>query len=174
MPHISVGLIRDDTDLEAVRDLCLQWLDWHWKAYPDDWSRDDSPMDPDRFRETVAELPRLHARPRGGMFLARVDGAPAGCVMYHEQAPGVAEFKRLFVSEAGRGHGVGRQMLEQMFTQMAEDGYDKVMFSSAVFLTHARALYESVGFRDIPQPEGFPGHLRDYVYFMERPLGAAV
>ena len=39
-----------------------------------------------------------------------------------------------------------------------------------IFLEHARALYESVGFKDIAQPEGLPDYLRDFVYFMERPL----
>lgn len=57
-----------------------------------------------------------------------------------------------------------------MFGQMQADGYASVMFSSARFLTHARALYESVGFQDIPHPDGFPDDMRDTVYFMKRPL----
>jgi GNAT superfamily N-acetyltransferase len=90
--------------------------------------------------------------------------------MYSEAGPGVAEFKRMFVSEDGRGHGLGRLMLERMFEQMISDGYKKVVFSSATFLTHARSMYESAGFVDVPHPKGFPDEWRQYVYFMERSL----
>ncbi len=127
-------------------------------------------MNPDAFQSVLVDLPQIHARPRGGILLADVDGRPAGCVMYHELQSDVGEIKRLFVSEAGRGHGLGRALLERMFAQMAADGYRSVVFSSAKFLTHARRLYESVGFRDIPHPADFPAHLRSFVYFMERPL----
>lgn len=104
------------------------------------------------------------------MLLAELDGHPAGCVMYHAMEPGVAEIKRLFANESGRGRGLGRLLLEQMFVAMMTDGYQTVRFSSARFLTDARRLYESVGFYDIAQPEGFPDSFRDFAYFMERPL----
>ncbi|GGE61733.1 hypothetical protein GCM10011517_31670 [Actibacterium pelagium] len=127
-------------------------------------------MDPERFAQVLRDLPELHARPRGGIFIGLVDDQPAGCVMYNEQSAGVAEFNRMFVSEAGRGYGVGRRLLNRMFDQMIEDGYQKVIFSSAIFLTHARAMYEAAGFTDMAHPDGFPNEWKPYVYFMERPL----
>ena len=90
--------------------------------------------------------------------------------MYFETEPGVAEVKRLFVAPNGRGHGVGCSLLSEMLRHMIADGYSLVRFSSAGFLTHARQLYESVGFIDIPQPGGIPEDLRETVYFMECPL----
>jgi len=42
------------------------------------------------------------------------------------------------------------------------------VFSSAKFLTHARAMYENAGFVETPHPQGFPDEWRKYVYFMER------
>lgn len=170
MSDICTRMARDDRDFEVARALCREWLDWHWKAFPDDGPRENNPLAPETFQSIIDDLPQIHARPRGGILLAEVNGRPAGCVMYHELDPVAAEIKRLFVNEAGRGHGLGRLLLEQMFEQMIADGYRRVAFSSARFLTHARLLYESVGFRDIPHPEGFPEHLRRFVYFMERPL----
>ena len=72
-------------------------------------------MDPEKFQMILKDLPKLHARPRGGILIASVDGQPTGCVMYNEAEPEVAEFNRMFVSEGGRGHGLGRLMLERMF-----------------------------------------------------------
>jgi GNAT superfamily N-acetyltransferase len=166
----SIRMAHDDRDFEVARALCREWLEWHWKVFPGDGPRENNPLDPEAFQSVIDDLPQIHARPRGGILLAEVNDRPAGCVMYHELEPDVAEVKRLFVNEAGRGHGLGRLLMEQMFEQMIEDGYRTVMFSSAKFLTHARSLYESVGFRDIPHPESFPDHLHSFVYFMERPL----
>ncbi|WP_223420818.1 GNAT family N-acetyltransferase [Tateyamaria pelophila] len=171
MTEILVRLARDDKDVGAARALCQEWLEWHWENYPADWPTGaDHPMDPERFQAILEDLPKLHKRPRGGILIASVDGIPAGCVMYSEASPGIAEFNRMFVSTAGRGHGVGRQMLDAMFEQMVADGYETVFFSSATFLTHARAMYESAGFVSMPQPEGFPDAWRNKVYFMERSL----
>lgn len=168
--EISIGLADGDHEIEAARTLCREWLDWHWDAYPDDWPTEGNPMDRGKFEVILDKLPNLHARPRGGIVIASVDGQPSGCVMYNEASSDMAEFNRMFVSETGRGHGVGRAMLEFMFNQMAADGYRKVTFSSAKFLTHARAMYESAGFLAAPHPEGFPDEWRKYVYFMERSL----
>ncbi len=171
MAGISIRMAKDDSDLATARALCRAWLDWHWNAYPADWPIEgDHPMDRERFEATLDDLPRLHARPRGGILLAFLEGRPVGCVMYNAAAPDIAEFNRLFVSEAGRGHGIGRAMLERMFEAMIADGYRTVRFSSARFLVHARAMYEAAGFADIPHPDGFPERWRAYVYFMERPL----
>jgi GNAT superfamily N-acetyltransferase len=113
-----------------------------------------------------------HLRPRGGVIIGSVDGRDVGCVIYKEagREAGVAEFNRMFVSEHGRGHGVGRRMLDYMFERLIEDNYRKVFFSSAKFLTHARRMYEAAGFHGTPHPEGFPDEWRERVYFMERDL----
>ena len=127
-------------------------------------------MDQERFETIIQNLPKLHERPRGGILIGSVNEQAVGCVMYQEAKPGVAEFNRMFVSDGGRGHGLGRRMLDQMFDQMIADGYKRVFFSSATFLTHARAMYEGAGFTDCPHPVGFPAKWRDRVYFMERSL----
>ena len=170
MTDISIRIAATDREFEAARDLCRQWLDWHWKNYPDDWPLEGNPMQRDKFEAVVEDLERLHARPEGAILVAFLDDQPVGCVMYNKQQAGVAEFNRMFVSEAGRGHGVGGKMLERMFEQMVADGYEKVIFSSAKFLTHARTMYRNAGFEDMPHPDGFPDAWRDYVYFMQRPL----
>ena len=111
----------------------------------------------------------IHARPRGAILLAALGDRPVGCVMYHPHdadMPGMAEIKRLFVRSDGRGHGVGRALLDAMFAAMRADGYDRVRFASARFLTHARRLYEDAGFADIPSLPGTP----DVAYWMERAL----
>jgi GNAT superfamily N-acetyltransferase len=170
MPQISIRLVQTDADFAAVRTLCRAWPDWQLKVYPAHRDAILEVFEPTAYARTLADLPQIHARPKGAVLLAHLDGRPAGCAMHHEMAPGIAEVKRLFVDEAGRGHAIGHALLTAMFAQMHADGYAGVRFSSARFLTHARTLYERMGFVDIAHPAGFPASLRDIVYFMERPL----
>lgn len=171
MSVVSVRLAGSADDFDAVRGLCREWLDWHWDNYPSDWPRgEDHPMAPDNFLALLVDLEERHKRPLGGVLVGCVDGVPVGCVMYHQAEPGVAEFNRMFVSEGGRGHGLGRQILEHMFQQMKADGYKRVVFTSATFLTHAKAMYEQAGFTSMAHPDGFPDQWRDRVYLMERQL----
>ena len=170
MPEISVSVASSSDDFDAARALCQQWFEWHWRNYPTDWPREGNPMARERFEAIVHDLEQLHARPHGAVVLASVDGNAAGCVMYSEAQPGVAVFNRMFVAEGGRGHGLGLRMLERMFEQMLADGYERVIFSSAKFLTHAKTMYERAGFVPMHHPSDFPAEWRDYVYFMQRDL----
>lgn len=168
--EISIRMASGDAEIEQARDLCRQWLDWHWTNYPADWPTEGNPMNPEQFEAILNDLPLLHSRPTGGILVALLNNQPVGCVMYSKASSGIAEFNRMFVNESGRGCGIGRRLLERMFEQMIQDGYEKVIFSSAKFLTHAKAMYEAAGFTDIPHPDGFPDQWRPYVYFMERAL----
>lgn len=170
MADVTIRMAENARDFDIARDLCREWLDWHWKAFPEDGPRVGNVMAPDTFETVIQDLPQIHARPRGAILLAFLEEQPVGCVMYHAYDAHTAEIKRLFVSDAGRGYGIGQLMLERMFVEMSADGFQEVIFSSAKFLTHARRLYESVGFQAIDHPEDFPDHLRSFVYFMRRPL----
>lgn len=154
----------------AARALGFEWAKTHLEDFPEHQDIIEKVFDPDAYRETMENLHIIHARPKGAVLLAELDGRPVGCVMYQEMEPGVAEVKRLFVASSARGHGLGHALLIDMLSQMKVDRYSCARFSSAKFLNHARALYVSVGFTDISQPPGTPDYLRDFVYFMERPL----
>lgn len=170
MSDVTVALALSDADVNAVRVLCQDWIDWQLKTFPEERERILKVFDPVIYAQTIADLPTIHARPKGAILLGTVKKAPGGCVMYQELEPGVAEVKRLFVRENARGHRLGEALLTGMFDQMRADGYKTVRFSSAKFLIHARSLYERVGFTDIPHPEGWPDFLRPITYHMERPL----
>ena len=165
-----IRLADTEADFDEARALGRTYLAWLLKTYPEQREPILAFYDPVDYEQTLAELPVVHARPKGAVLLADLGGTAVGCVMYLEMQPGTAEVMRLFVDEAGRGHGLGRKLLEAMFDQMRRDGYQKVRFMSAHFLTHARKLYETVGFQDMPLPDDYPDEYRDLDYFMERSL----
>jgi len=113
-------------------------------------------------------------RPPQALYLAEVDGRPAGTGGLKEVAPGVAEIKRMYTDPASRGHGVARAVLLRLIDDARAAGYRRLQLETAVWMVEAHALYRSCGFADappFPDPEFgcYPGfeHLARY---MTRPL----
>ncbi len=105
------------------------------------------------FEQELAALPGDYAAPRGALLLARVDGAVAGCCALRPLAasdyPNAAEMKRLYVRQAFRGFGLGRQLAEAVLDRAREAGYASVLLDTLDDMEAARALYEDLGFQPI-------------------------
>lgn len=107
-----------------------------------------------QFDAELASLPGDYAGPRGALLLARVDGQVAGsCALRPLDAadyPNAAEMKRLYVRKAFRGFGLGRQLVEAVLDAARQAGYDSVLLDTLDDMEAARALYEELGFEEIP------------------------
>jgi putative acetyltransferase len=107
-----------------------------------------------QFDEELASLPGEYAAPRGALLLATVDGEIAGCCALRPldtaDYPNAAEMKRLFVRKAFRNFGLGRQLAEATLDAAREAGYSCVLLDTLDDMEAARALYEELGFEEIP------------------------
>lgn len=107
-----------------------------------------------QFDEELATLPGEYAPPRGALLLARVDGELAGCCALRPldaaDYPNAAEMKRLYVRNAFRGFGLGRQLAEATLDAARQAGYACVLLDTLDDMEAARALYEELGFQEIP------------------------
>ena len=102
------------------------------------------------FEEELRTLPGDYAEPSGGLFLAQIDGAPAGCCAFRPLANSdhlnACEMKRLFVRPAFRGLGLGRQLVDAVVTGAQQAGYTTMLLDTLTDMEAARALYQEVGF----------------------------
>ena len=106
------------------------------------------------FAQELRELPGEYAAPRGALLVARVGDTLAGCCALRPldttDYPNAAEMKRLFVRPAYRGLGLGRLLAEGILDAARQSGYDCVLLDTLDDMEAARALYEELGFEEVP------------------------
>ena len=104
------------------------------------------------FLDEIASLAPMYGPPAGALCLATLDQAPVGCVGVRPfaPAPGRCEMKRLYVAPAARGHGLGRQLAVRAMAAARALGYTYMRLDTLPSMQEAQALYEALGFRDIP------------------------
>lgn len=98
------------------------------------------------FSAELAGLPGAYAPPRGRLFVAWVDGVPAGCVALRPKDDHAGEVKRLYVRPAHQGLGLGRRLAGRVVTEARSLGYTSLLLDTLPTMLPAIRLYESLGF----------------------------
>ena len=89
--------------------------------------------------------------PPSGLFvLASLEGAIVGCGAIRFLDDNTGEIKRMWVSPAARGAGVGRRLLHELETLIANTGRRCAVLDTNASLTEAIAMYTSRGYQSIP------------------------
>ena len=109
-------------------------------------ARFDGGFDPARSLITDEQM-----RPPAGLFLvATLHGEPAGCggIKFPGGAP--AYIKRMWVSPAVRGLGLGRRLLTELEARAEARHVPAVQLETNQVLSEAIALYRSAGYQEVP------------------------
>ncbi len=106
------------------------------------------------FDAELRHLPGEYAAPRGSLLMATVAGELAGCCAMRPldavDYPNACEMKRLYVRPAYRGLRLGRLLAETILETARVAGYDCILLDTLNDMEAARALYQELGFEDIP------------------------
>ena len=132
-----------DADIAAVRTL--------FRAYADGLGIDLCFQD---FDNELAHLPDRYVPPRGALMAVRVGHQVVACCALRPldtvDYPNAAEMKRLYVDPHFRGLGLGRILAEAILDAARQAGYDLVLLDTLSEMETARALYDDLGFVEIP------------------------
>jgi putative acetyltransferase len=114
-------------------------------------------------RADAEHLPGDYVAPRGRLYLANLDGMPAGCVALRPFGGTTGEVKRMFVLVTARRHGVARALMGQLITDARRMGYTHLRLGTLGEMTAAQGLYHDLGFTRIPQYRA--DEMMDTVFF---------
>jgi putative acetyltransferase len=109
-------------------------------------------------------------RPEVTFFVARGDGVAVGTAALVDRGDGTGELKRMFVTDAARGAGVGRAILEAIEAHARGKGMTLVQLETGLPQAAAIALYERAGYRHIPAFGQYVGDPTSYC--MEKRLAS--
>ncbi|MGB9991556.1 GNAT family N-acetyltransferase [Pseudoduganella rhizocola] len=103
-------------------------------------------------RDTPDGVKAFLSAPDSALWLAYVDGAPAGCVALRPlplpQVGGAVECKRLYVRPQHRGLGIAEALLDAMEAHAAAEGRSWIYLDSKAGLDAAIRLYRKRGYQD--------------------------
>ena len=88
--------------------------------------------------------------PGGFIFIAEIDGRPAGCCSLMAMADGGYEVGKMAVAEGARGLNLGWRLLEACEAAARSAAAPRLYLETNAAQTHAIALYRRFGFVDLP------------------------
>ena len=88
--------------------------------------------------------------PHGIFYIVFDEEVALGMGGLRRMRDGVGEIKRIYVSPASRGGGVGAKILARLMRDAKSFGYNEIMLETGPFMTSAHPIYEAAGFMDIP------------------------
>lgn len=134
--------IRTADDAEAL-EIARRLIRAHFAAH-------STAHDPESSEAIVTALPKPYVPPRGGLWVAFVDGVGSGCAALREIDSETGEVKRMYVEPEMRGKGIARTLALHVMHQARAMGYRTLRLGTLRSMRPAQELYESLGFKSIP------------------------
>lgn len=166
----EIRLAATAADYDAFGEVCRAYFAWCRARYSDmPWFVDEV-FGQQSFDAELKVLAAKYGPPAGRTMIAVRDGQVIAAGAYQKLADGVCELKRLYVTDAARGLGLGRKLTDALTASARADGFILMRLDTAHLLEEAIAMYDSMGFSRIAPYRDYPAHLMPYLVFMERSL----
>lgn len=120
--------------------------------------------------ENHESLARKYTSDEAMMFLARWEGAPAGCIALAPFETDAMEIHKFYVDPAFRGRGIGNVLMRRVFEEAKKSGRPNMLVNTVAYLKSAISLYEAFGFTHCPPFHIVPAEISHTEVYMSRPL----
>jgi GNAT superfamily N-acetyltransferase len=96
------------------------------------------------------------APPDGGLLMGLLDGVPVTGGAFCRYDAHTAEFKRIWTDRVHRRRGYAKALLAMLEAETAARGYRRVYLITGIRQPEAEALYLSLGYTRLEEPERLP------------------
>lgn len=138
---IAITTVDSKADRPILRNLLVEFHEWMVDHAGDLYDSD---------AELTEDFQSLEEESASWAWIARFDGALAGCVLLYGVTDDLAEFKRLWVRPAHRGNGIGQALTQTVVDEARAHGYETLGLTTPPWGEAAQALYKSMGFERTP------------------------
>ena len=165
---ISVSPARSAEDFEIIAGLSRKLGQWDAEVAPcHGVSAEDvkALFHPDR---SASELATRFSKQDATMFIARVDGTPAGCFAFEPFGDDASELVKFFVDAPFRGQGIGRALMEAVMAEISKGRRRTLLIHTTFYMKSAIAVYTAFGFEPCSRFRDTPERVRHTDVFMSR------
>ena len=111
----------------------------------------------EEYDKKVLTKPKEYVLDKGGqIWFARLNNKTVGTVALIKREEGIFEISKMGVLPDYRGERIGQKLIYTCIGYAVQKGYKRLFLDSSRVLEPAIALYQKVGFREIPVPTDTP------------------
>ncbi|SDC19856.1 GNAT family N-acetyltransferase [Ruegeria marina] len=167
---IEIVTPQTPDQFDAVRRLCWQYRDFLLAISPQSRVIAETFYPEAKYAAVMDRLEQEHTAPQGGVRLVLAQAVPVGCGMFHTLEPGIAEIKRVYLTEAVRGRGAGLALMIELVRACRAQGFAAIRMDTGAPLEAAQKLYDAMGFARRDPYYDPPEIARDFLRFFEMRL----
>ena len=167
---VVVRAATSPAELDQARIFFRAFVAWHRERHAADLGLIDRYFDSGEFDRELAGLPGVYAPPSGRLLLAWTGDVAVGCAALRRLDDQSCEMKRMFVSPAARGRGVGRALGAELIRAARGQAYTSMYLDTSIRQAEALTLYRSFGFAEVEPYYDTPQPLRDWLVFLKLDL----
>ncbi|WP_319532362.1 GNAT family N-acetyltransferase [uncultured Cohaesibacter sp.] len=156
MPNRIIKVRRAE-EVDAVRGLVWEFFDVMRERYPDMLQTIDDYIAEQNIAGELEHFGKVFMPPLGECLMALRRDVPVGMIMLKPHGHTDCEMNRMYVREGARGHGIGRQLSEDIIREARALGYQTMWLDALYRHVEAIPLYESLGFKRHTDPDVFGG-----------------
>ncbi len=120
--------------------------------------------------ETSSSLATKYNAADAGMFIARWEGSPAGCLAFNPFDETAFEIHKFYVDPQFRGKGIGSALMRATLSEVEKGRRRTILVHTTVYMKDAVSLYESFGFTRCSPFRSVPASVSHSEIFMSRPI----
>lgn len=165
--NFCIKLAKTEDDIIQTQSLIRQFVKWHYTRHAEYKFLLDSYFDEKEFEEGLSNISRDFSGKNGKIFLAKADNNYVGCILLKHMTKESCEMKRLFVTPAYHGCGIGTALVKFFLNEAKHLEYKEVFLDTGPNSKEAQKIYENLGFNKIAPYYDLDEKMSNWLIFMK-------